>query len=69
MHSLGVLHGDIAVRNMVYHDRDGQVLFIDFEFSELITEENASQKTQELRTLEGVLASVPTISLIRELGA
>jgi len=38
LHSLGVIHGDVALRNAIWRPSDGRVLWIDFEQSTLRTD-------------------------------
>ena len=43
IHALGVLHGDIRAENILV-ENDGKVWIIDFEFSLLLDEDEASKK-------------------------
>jgi len=43
LHSIGVLHGDIALRNAVWREEDRRVVWVDFEFSQLRTEVDGTE--------------------------
>ena len=63
LHSLGVIHGDVALRNILFRETDGAVLWIDFEFASIMTNENelSLQATEELRAFEQELANINTL--------
>lgn len=61
LHALGVLHGDIALRNFLLREGDDKVLLIDFGLSAFVTEDNAHMKEEELQYLKEELDEVPTI--------
>lgn len=35
IHAAGLIHGDVALRNVVLRERDGAVLWVDFELAKL----------------------------------
>jgi tRNA A-37 threonylcarbamoyl transferase component Bud32 len=65
MHQVGVLHGDLASRNVVRREAGGKVLWQDPEFSalRLHVEQGFDAKARhEVLALEGLLQDVETIA-------
>ena len=44
LHHNGVIHGDAVIRNALFRERDGQVLWIDFEFATVINPESSKEE-------------------------
>jgi serine/threonine protein kinase len=64
IHEAGVVHGDIALRNIVFRERDQHVLWIDFKMSHLRTPEDDDGKIGatiqgEMEELQTVLRDIP----------
>jgi tRNA A-37 threonylcarbamoyl transferase component Bud32 len=64
LHALGVVHGDLALRNAVWRERDGAVLWLDFEMARVRgkgvpADEFASLAEQEEAELQVLLDGVP----------
>ena len=60
MHGGGVLHGDIALRNAVWRERDGAVLWVDLERSKLRAGHKSfvADAQREMRALDELLEQV-----------
>ena len=61
LHGLGLIHGDVALRNFLLKDHDDRVLLVDFEQSVLLTDREVLLAEQELMTLEDALESIETL--------
>jgi serine/threonine protein kinase len=64
IHEAGVVHGDIALRNVVFRERDQKVLWVDFEMSHVRTPEDDDEKIRaaiqgEMEELQTVLRDIP----------
>jgi serine/threonine protein kinase len=64
IHEAGVVHGDIALRNVVFRERDQKVLWIDFEMSHVRAPEDDDGKfrasiEEEMEELQTLLRDIP----------
>ena len=72
LHSAGVTHGDVALRNAVWRERDGAVLWVDLERSKLARGDFADaaafarEAQQEVAWVEELLAGVGEEGLLVE---
>jgi len=60
LHTLGVVHGDVALRNILFREKDAKVLWIDFEHSSIGGERFTERTEDEFQLLETVLGGVET---------
>jgi len=65
LHARGVVHGDAKLRNVVFREADGKVLWVDLEFASLRPDGDADEWEREaeadLQELEDALADVPEV--------
>jgi len=65
LHARGVVHGDAELRNAVFREADGKVLWVDLEFASLRPDGDADEWEREaeadLQELEDALADVPEV--------
>ena len=66
MHAAGVLHGDVELRNAVWREKDGQVLWVDLELARLRVDLAAEEDfdalaAAEMQKLRAQLDTVPTL--------
>lgn len=64
IHQVGVLHGDIALRNCVWRERDGAVLWVDFEMAHVCQAEDDAARfdaeaKEELAELQALWREIP----------
>ena len=52
IHEQGVLHGDVAPRNALFRERDGKVLWIDFQSAKVFNDSLEEEKEPEVDVSE-----------------
>ena len=61
LHSKEVIHGDVAIQNVLLRENDGNIIWIDFGHSEIGGKNFVKRAKQELQEFDAELGQVPTL--------